>query len=70
MEHRCLEPADLAALLDAPPDDPRRAQAAACPRCDSLLRAAAAFLAGDDTLPADERARAERQLAEIGRAHV
>ncbi len=63
MEHRCLELAELAALLDVPPDDPRRASVAACPRCDSLLRAGAAFLAGDDALSAGERARAEQVLA-------
>ncbi len=65
MEHRCLEPAELAALLEMPADDPRRAAAAACPRCDSLLRAGAAFLAGDDTVPPGELARAERTLAAV-----
>lgn len=63
MEHRCLEPSELAALLDVPPDDPRRATVAACPRCDSLLRAGAAFLAGDESLPSAELARAEQVLA-------
>jgi len=65
MDHRCLEPLELAALLAMPADDPRRRDADACPRCDSLLRGMAAFLDGDADLPNDEKVRAERHLAGV-----
>jgi len=63
VSHRCLEPNELVALLELPAADERRRAAAACPRCDALLRSALAFLAGDDTIPAAERAAAESRLA-------
>lgn len=63
MNHRCAEPMELAALYGLPDDDPRRREAAACPRCDSLLRAMAAFSAGNPDLPADECLAAETRLA-------
>lgn len=62
MSHECPEPTDLAALLALPGDDPRRRAAAACPRCDALMRSLSAFLAGDDSIPGDERRAAERRL--------
>jgi len=63
MTHRCLDLESLAALAALPADDPRRLEAAACPRCDSLMAAATAFLAGDETIPEAELADAERRLA-------
>ena len=63
MNHRCAEPMELAALYGLPDDDPRRRDAAACPRCDSLLRAMAAFSEGNPDLPAGERLAAEKHLA-------
>jgi hypothetical protein len=65
MDHRCVEPMELAALLALPTDDPRRLEAAGCPRCDSLLRELAAFLDGDAALPELEKIRAERHLAGV-----
>jgi len=65
MDHRCLEPLELAALLAMPADDPRRRDADACPRCDSLLRGMAAFLDGDADLPDAEKVQAERHLAGV-----
>lgn len=65
MNHRCIEPLELAALLALPPDDPRRLEAADCPRCESLLRELAAFLDGDAALPEAEQIRAERHLAGV-----
>jgi hypothetical protein len=63
MSHRCFDEDELAAICDLPPENPRRREAAACPRCDSLLRAMSAFLAEDDVLPVAERRRAERRLS-------
>lgn len=63
MTHRCLSDGALARLLELPDDDARRAEAAACPRCDARLAALRAFLAGDPELPADELAAADRALA-------
>lgn len=65
MSHRCEEPIELAALLELPPDAPRRLEAAGCPRCDSLLRAMSVFLDGDAGLPDDDRTRAQRHLAGV-----
>lgn len=65
MSHRCPEPTALVALLDLPEGDERRRAAAACPRCDALLRSLAAFMAGDDTIPAAERQAAERRLSSV-----
>jgi len=65
MNHRCLEPMELAALLALPTDDPRRREAAACPRCDSLLLEMTAFLEGDEGPPDAGRAHAERRLAAV-----
>ena len=65
MSHRCCDDNELAALGGLPPDDPRRREAAACPRCGSLLAALDAFLAGDDELPGDEARRAEGRLTEF-----
>jgi hypothetical protein len=65
MSHRCVEPIELAALLELPPDAPRRLEAAGCPRCDSLLRAMSVFLDGDAGLPDGDRAQAERHLAGV-----
>jgi hypothetical protein len=65
MDHRCVEPMELAALLALPTDDPRRLEAAGCPRCDSLLRELAAFLDGDAALPDVEKIHAERHLAGV-----
>lgn len=65
MSHKCPEPTTLAALLDLPEGDERRREAAACPRCDALLRSLAAFMAGDDTIPAGERLAAERRLSSV-----
>ncbi len=62
MAHRCCNDNELAAIGALPPDDPRRRETAACPRCGSLLAALDAFLAGDDSLPADEVRRADAQL--------
>ncbi len=63
MKHECSGPAELAALLDLPADDPQRRAAHACARCDALLCAMAAFLEGDPTVPAAEAAAAEARLA-------
>ncbi len=63
MSHHCAGPAELARLAALPADDAQRLEAAACPRCDSLLRAQAAFLAGDPSIPADEADRARAALA-------
>lgn len=65
MSHKCPDPGALVALLDLPADDERRRAAAACPRCDALLRSLDAFLAGDEAVPAAERAAAERHLAGV-----
>lgn len=65
MSHRCPEPTALVALLDLPEGDERRRVAAACPRCDALLRSLAAFMGGDDTIPAGERQAAERRLSSV-----
>lgn len=65
MSHRCPEPTELAALLDLPEGDERRREAAACPRCDALLRSLAAFMAGDDTIPAAERLAAGQRLSSV-----
>ena len=65
MAHRCCDDNQLAALGALPPDDPRRREAAACPRCGSLLAALDAFLAGDDSLPGDDVRRADAQLTEF-----
>lgn len=65
MSHRCCDGNELAALGALPPDDPRRREAAACPRCGSLLAALDTFLAGDDGLPADEVQRAGARLSEF-----
>lgn len=65
MDHRCAEPMELAALLALPAGDPRRLEAAGCPRCDSLLRELAAFLDGDAALPDAEKIHAERHLAGV-----
>jgi hypothetical protein len=65
MNHRCVEPMELAELLALPADDPRRREAAACPRCDSLLLEMAAFLAGDEGPQDAGKARAERRLAAV-----
>lgn len=62
MKHRCLDLEDLAALALLPRDDARRREAAACPRCDSLMAAAEAFLAGDAAIPEVELAEAGRRL--------
>ncbi len=63
MSHQCAGSAELARLAALPADDAERLEAAACPRCDSLLRAQAAFLAGDPSIPADEADRARAALA-------
>ena len=63
MKHECSGPAELAALLDLPVEDPQRRAAHACARCDALLRAMTAFLDGDPTVPAAEAAAAEAHLA-------
>lgn len=63
MSHRCCEPGELAALVALPADDPRRLEAAGCPRCDSLLRAMDTFLEGDRSIPADEMTRAQLAMA-------
>lgn len=65
MSHSCPEPAALVALLELPEGDERRREAAACPRCDALLRSLAAFMAGDDAIPAAERLAAERRLSSV-----
>ncbi len=65
MSHKCPDPGALVALLDLPADDDRRRAAAACPRCDALLRSLSAFLAGDETVPAAERTAAEARLAGV-----
>ncbi|HPF69831.1 MAG TPA: hypothetical protein PLQ13_04095 [Candidatus Krumholzibacteria bacterium] len=62
MEHRCRPIEDIAALAARPADDPQRIEAAACPRCDALMAAAAAFLAGDPDLPAGELDAANARL--------
>ena len=63
MTHRCLDEQELAAIGSLPPADPRRRDASRCPRCDSLLQAMAAFLAGDNDLPAAEARQADARLA-------
>jgi hypothetical protein len=63
MNHECSGPAELAALLDLPADDPQRCAAHDCARCDALLRAMDAFLEGDPSVPAAEAAAAEARLA-------
>lgn len=62
MAHRCCDDNQLAALGSLPPNDPRRLESAACPRCGSLLAALDAFLAGDDSLPGQEVERAEDRM--------
>lgn len=63
MSHRCAQPIELAALVALRADDPRRVEAMACPRCDSLLRAMDTFLEGDASVPAAELAQAKDALA-------
>jgi hypothetical protein len=63
MSHCCFDDDELAVICSLPPDDPRRGEACACPRCDSLLTAMSAFLAEDEGLPAAERRRADRRLS-------
>ncbi len=63
MTHRCPPAQDLARLLELPADDPRRLDAGGCPRCDAMLCALRAFLAGDPTIPRREQGAAERALA-------
>ena len=65
MSHRCCDDTELAALGGLPPHDPRRREAADCPRCGSLLAALDAFLAGDDGLPGDEVQRAQERLSQF-----
>ncbi|MBK8165270.1 MAG: hypothetical protein IPK64_04785 [bacterium] len=65
MNHRCPDPATLAALLDLPEGDERRREAAACPRCDAVLRSLSAFMAGDASIPAREKLAAERHLSSV-----
>lgn len=63
MSHRCAQPIELAALVALRADDPRRLEAMACPRCDSLLRAMDTFLEGDASVPPGELAQAKDALA-------
>jgi hypothetical protein len=63
MSHRCTQPIELAALVALRADDPRRLEAMACPRCDSLLRAMDTFLEGDASVPPEELAQAKDALA-------
>lgn len=65
MTHRCLPDGMLAEVAALPPDDPRRAEAEACPRCGAQLAALRAFLAGDPEIPTAESAAADRVLAEF-----
>ena len=45
MSDRCLEPDDLAAVLDAPANDPRQQHLERCPRCRALVGAWREFVA-------------------------
>lgn len=59
--HECFGPEDLDALLEAPPGDPRRTEAEACPRCATNLASYARFLS-PKTHPGADLDDARRRL--------
>lgn len=60
--HRCFTGDELLAILDAPPGDPRRREAEACPRCAAECIAHARFLEGGPAAEGADLADARRRL--------